>query len=352
MKVLPSRIKSYGVFSRLGGEGNKIERIIGNAAAYSPRQARVVAKEWLVQFDQGAAPKATDNGAMPPVKLLEQYLASKRPKPKTERGYRYNFQPYFKPLKSRGIQNLTTDDIVSSYASGKTHATGAERTFVVLKAVMNYALALGYMRENLAFKAALLLKRKVNLSKQQHLSDIYGDLSKIMAAFLKTPIPNAIQDWLVFCLTTGLRKQESTPVKWEQVDLVDKRVTFPANKSDRFLIVPMTVLTYDMFQSRCCAEFRDDIYVSASELAVAIKDARKALSQVRENAGITAYSHRDFRRLFANVCHELDISETKIGKLLKPCAKDSLTCRLPHGPRAVVALISHQEIMQMQRPVY
>jgi integrase len=55
---------------------------------------------------------------------------------------------------------------------------------------------------------------------------------------------------MVFCLTTGLRKQESMTVTWEQVDLVQKRVTLPTNKSDRFLIVPMVSLTYDMFQSR------------------------------------------------------------------------------------------------------
>ena len=77
---------------------------------------------------------------------------------------------------------------------------------------MNYALALRYMGENLAFKAALLVKRKVNLSKQ-HLSEIHDDLSKFIAAFLTTPISDVMQDWMVFCLTTGLRKEESKPVK-------------------------------------------------------------------------------------------------------------------------------------------
>ena len=88
LRVRPSGVKSYGVLSRLGRKGNKIERIIGNAAAYSPKKARDVAKEWLVQFDQGIDPKATDKGAMNPVQLLEQYIASKSLKPRTERDYR------------------------------------------------------------------------------------------------------------------------------------------------------------------------------------------------------------------------------------------------------------------------
>lgn len=337
LRVRPSGVKSYGVLSRLGRKGNKIERIIGDAAAYSPKKARDVAKEWLVQFDQGVDPKATDKGAIIPAQLLEQYITSKSLKPRTVRDYRYNFQHYLKPLNSRKIQNLTTDDIVRWYASGTTHATGTERTFVVLKAVLDYAFALGYISENPARKAALLVKRKVNPSKQQHLSEIYDDLSKFMNAFLTAPVSNVMRDWMVFCLTTGLRKQESMSVKWEQVDLVQKRVTLPTNKSDRFLIVPMVGLTYDMFQSRFNAEDKDDVYVFTSKPAIAIKDARKALTKVCKSAGIATYSHHDFRRLFASVCHELDISETEIGKLLN------------HAPKTVTPIYINQSLEKARK---
>ena len=337
LRVRPSGHKSYGVLSRLGRKGNKIERIIGDAAAYSPKKARDVAKEWLVQFDQGVDPKATDKGAITPAQLLEQYITSKSLKPRTVRDYRYNFQHYLKPLNARKIQNLTTDDIVRWYSSGGTHATGTERTFVVLKAVLDYAFALGYISENPARKAALLVKRKVNPSKQQHLSEIYDDLSKFMNAFLTAPVSNVMRDWMVFCLTTGLRKQESMSVKWEQVDLVQKRVTLPTNKSDRFLIVPMVGLTYDMFQSRFNAEDKDDVYVFTSKPLIAIKDARKALTKVCKSAGIATYSHHDFRRLFASVCHELDISETEIGKLLN------------HAPKTVTPIYINQSLEKARK---
>ena len=99
LRVRPSGVKSYGALSRLGRKGNRKGRIIGNAAAYSPKQAREVAKEWLVEFDQGINPKATYKGPMTPLKLLEQYIASKSIKPRTESDYRCNFQHYLKPLK-------------------------------------------------------------------------------------------------------------------------------------------------------------------------------------------------------------------------------------------------------------
>ena len=99
LRIRPSGVKSYGALSRLGRKGKKIGRLISNEAAYSPKQAREVAKEWLVQFDQGLNPKATHKGAMTPLQLLEQYIASKSLKPRTESDYRCNFQHYLKPLK-------------------------------------------------------------------------------------------------------------------------------------------------------------------------------------------------------------------------------------------------------------
>ena len=96
LRIRPSGVKSYGALSRLG---RKVGRLISNEAAYSPKQAREVAKEWLVQFDQGLNPKATHKGAMTPLQLLEQYIASKSLKPRTESDYRCNFQHYLKPLK-------------------------------------------------------------------------------------------------------------------------------------------------------------------------------------------------------------------------------------------------------------
>ena len=99
----------------------------------------------------------------------------------------------------------------------------------------------------------------------------------------------------------------------------------------------MAGLTYDMFQSRFCAGDKDDIYVFTSKPAIAIKDARKALRKVCKNAGITAYSHHDFRRLFASVCHELDISETERGKLLN------------HAPKTVTPIYINQSLEKARK---
>jgi integrase len=339
LRVLPSGVKTYGVSSRLARRGNKIQRNIGQSTAYSCKDARKKAKDWLIKLDNGTDPKHADRGFLTPVQLLEEYIKAKNLAEKTISGYRYNFNHYLKGLAKRSIQDIATEDIVSWYTAGTDHATGTERTFVTLKSVLDFAYALNYIDENPASKAALLIKRKKNPNKQLHLSNIYTQLPIFMTAFVQSDISIVMRDWMVLCLTTGLRKAESMQLKWNQVDLQQKRLTLPTNKSDRLLIVPMVGLTYDMFQTRFAHPNRDDVYVfiSKSKTNTPINDARKALKKVCDAAGIPPYSHHDFRRLFASVCAELDISETEIGKLLN------------HAPKTVTPVYINQSLETARR---
>ena len=332
LRIQPSGVKSYGVEGRLARRGNKLLRTIGSTAAYSAKEARAIARDWLVKLDEGLDPKQASKGAMNACQLLEQYIESKSLKDRTVADYRYNFNHYLKPLNRKPIGQITVDDLVRWYSAGKAHATGTERTFVVLKSVLEFAYALGYIEENPAKKAALLVRRKRNPSKQQHLSEIYEALPRFMTAFAKADISTVMRDWMVLSLTTGLRRQESMNLSWEQVDLEQKRVVLPTNKSDRFLIVPMIGLTYDLFQSRLESAERDETYVFTSKPGIPIKDARKALARVCKDAGIAPYSHHDFRRLFASMCHELGISESEIGGLLN------------HSPKTVTPVYINQSL--------
>ena len=337
LRVLPSGVKSYGISGRFNRTNKKVERIIGSAHTYTPRDAREIARDWLKKIHEGVDPKEHDRNLITPTDLLEKYILSKNLVEKTIDGYRYNFRHYLKPLHKKSIKDITTEDIVSWYGSGVSHATGTERTFVTLKSVLNYGFALGYLEVNPANKAAQLIKRKVNPSKQQHLSNIYDQLPKFMEAFITADISAVMRDWIVLSLTTGLRSQESRTIKWTQVDLDKKRVTLPTNKSDRFLIVPMIGLTYDMFQSRFNLSDRDKEYVFTSKGKNPITGARKALAKIASSADTQQYSHHDFRRLFASVCHELDISEIEIGKLLN------------HSPKTVTPIYINQSLEKARR---
>lgn len=332
LRVLPSGTKTYGIHARFNRKGGVFKRTIGSSSKYRPKEAREIAKDWFTKFDAGVDPKGVHGGELTPLELLEKYIQGQDLTARTTSGYRYNFSHYLKHLGKKPIQNITTENIVTWYAAGQQHATGTERTFVTLKTVLDYAYSLDYISENPAKKAALQVKRKANPSKQQHLSNIYDRLPSFMAAFIRVKISVAMRDWMVLSLTTGLRRQESMTLKWDQVDLVKKRITFTTNKSDRFLIVPMVGLTYDMLQSRFEDDTKDETYVFTTRPSTPINDARKALAKICDEAGILKYSHHDFRRLFASVCHELDISEAEIGKLLN------------HAPKTVTPIYINQSL--------
>ena len=339
LRVQPSGTKTFGVHARLRRRGRVLKRTIGSEQRYSPKQARVIAKDWLAKFDRGIDPKHSACSPITFIELLEQYIASKNLKPITVYGYRYNFQHYLPPLDKRSIEETSTQDLVDWYKSGSGHSTGTERTFVVVKAVLDFACAAGYLEENPAHKAALLVNRKINPSKQQHLSQIYNQLPQFMNAFINSSVSKVMRDWIVLSLTTGLRRAESFTLKWDQVDFLKKRMTFPTNKSDRFLIVPMVGLTYDMLQSRFNDKNRDQTYVFSTKPNTPVNDARKALARICMEANIPPYSHHDFRRLFASVCHEIGVSELEIGKLLN------------HSPKTVTPVYINRSI-EMAREKY
>jgi hypothetical protein len=165
-------VKSYGVEGRLARRGSKLLRTISSTAAYSAKEARAIARDWLVKLDEGLDPKQASRGAMNACQLLEQYIESKSLKDRTVADYRYNFNHYLKPLNRKPVGQITVDDLVRWCSAGKEHATGTEPTFVVLKSVLEFAYALGYIEGNPTKKAALLVRRKQNPSKQQHLSEI------------------------------------------------------------------------------------------------------------------------------------------------------------------------------------
>ena len=72
LRIQPSGVKSYGVEGRLARRGSKLLRTIGSTAAYSAKEARAIARDWLVKLDEGLDPKQASRGAMNACQLLEQ----------------------------------------------------------------------------------------------------------------------------------------------------------------------------------------------------------------------------------------------------------------------------------------
>ena len=53
LRILPSGVKSYGISGRFNRTNKKVERIIGSAHTYTPRDAREIARDWLKKIREG-----------------------------------------------------------------------------------------------------------------------------------------------------------------------------------------------------------------------------------------------------------------------------------------------------------
>ena len=339
VRVKPSGKKTFGVQARLNGNGSTLQRTIGDTARYSVTQAREIAKKWLVSISTGTDPKHEAIGKISLVQLLDRYISARALAPRTEADYQYNFKHYLKGLSSKSISAISTEDILSWYNSGRNHPIGTDRTFATISSTLKWAVAAGYIKSNPAEKVSLLIKRPSSTTSHQKLRTLFNNLPKFMDSFIEAEISTVMRDWIVLSISTGLRREESMTLTWQQIDFEQKVVIIEQNKSQRPLVIPMTGLTYDMFQSRFQDPQRDSRYVFFSKPGIAIKDARKALKKICASAGIMPINHHDLRRLFASICDELNLS------------KDEISTFLNHATKSVTDTYVHRSI-ENRRPKY
>ena len=322
LRVKPTGVKSFGVQARLQGKGRPIQRIIGTKDRFTLQEARLKAKEWLQLISDGKDPKETSHDKVTPMDLLNRYISHKSLEPTTIKGYLFNFEKYLNKYKDKPCNEISSEMLISWYDKEKElYPISIERTFVTLKTVMRFGKTLKLIDEDPTEITAQVVQRPKEVKKVQRLRRIYNDLDKFIGGFLTAEISEVMRDWMVLVLTTGMRKAESMTITWDQVDMNEKILVIPKNKAKRFLIIPMVGLTYDMFQKRKNDPKKDQTYVFNSSIGKPINDPRKALERICKESQIETYAPHDLRRVFASVCHELNISEDEIGQLLNHSSK-------------------------------
>ena len=110
----------------------------------------------------------------------------------------------------------------------------------------------------------------------------------------------AMRDWLVFLILTGLRRNEAANLKWETVDLRARMFTIPLTKNREPHTLPTSDYLQEMLKRRHEAGGRSD-YVFPGEKA-GIAEPKKPIAAVvaasgREVLGTHVTAHiRDHRR--------------------------------------------------------
>ena len=133
---------------------------------------------------------------------------------------------------------------------------------------------------------------------------------------------DAVRDFLVFLLLTGLRRNEAATLKWVHVDLKAKMFTIPTTKNREPHTMPLSDYLHDMLKrrrsergKRRCAD-----YVFPGDTGP-LGEPKKQIAKVVTAAGVPFSSHT-LRRTFGTIAESLDIPYLALKRLLNHKVND------------------------------
>ena len=122
-------------------------------------------------------------------------------------------------------------------------------------------------------------------------------------------LPNPIhRDYLLLILFTGLRKREAASLCWHDIDLTERIIRIPAErtKANRRLDLPMSDYLYDLLVARRAIGLDGANVFPAYSKSGHLEEPRFSLDAIEDATEIKVTVH-DLRRTFITVAESCDI---------------------------------------------
>lgn len=300
-------------------------------------QARVEAQKLLGNIARGVMPKddASRNriGAITLHEAFKDYLKAKSLKPKTTQDYENVINTHLSAIKNlllAEIKRSTVSDIYENLS--KKSPALANLCMRVLRAVFNFAKAkyrlsndepvfienpVSIISETKSWKK---VKRRTRHITEQELSVWYKALINIPEN-KKTNIA-VTQDYLLFVLFTGLRRNEALSLPWKQVSFRNKTITILNTKNHEDHTLPLPKFLEELLKRRHKENISGSPHVFPSlDNSSHLKEIKTVIATVKKNSGITFSTH-DLRRTFITIAESLDIPFLALKRLLNHKEKD------------------------------
>ncbi|MER8941261.1 integrase family protein [Mesorhizobium sp. M0915] len=252
--VVGAKNKTFVVQRDVNGKSRRVA--IGRHGDITLDQARKKAEQLMGQMRGGVDPTGERRAAAAnnmtlrdSLEKYERYLAAKERSPKTGAEYRANLQRYCKDWLDRPMVEITRDS-----ANARHHLIGAKNGKHAANATMR-ALRAIWRRVGKQYPA-LDVPPTVNVDfYPEHARTAvipYAQLPDWWAGVhsIKNPIRRDLYIWFLF---TGTRREESSSLRWSQVDLDAGTVHFPRTKTDPFTL-PLSDFLIDLLRGRRACE--------------------------------------------------------------------------------------------------
>jgi len=162
-------------------------------------------------------------------------------------------------------------------------------------------------------RARYRINRRVTLIKHYDLAAWYEAVMNLKNDSV-APNREAVRDFLLLVLFTGLRRSEAAKLRWSRVDFRDRTLTVVDTKNRTDHTLPLTSFLYELLEERKAKATTP--FVFANELGLGgLTDPKKQIRNVVLESGVNFTVH-DLRRTFITIAESLDISAYALKRLL------------------------------------
>lgn len=327
LRVTPGG-KTFIVQGRVGGRVVRYK--IGSHNAWSCQRAEKEAKRILGLMAQGINPNAQKVAQrIAHVTLgdvFSRYKQDKKLRLTTIKIYEGSIRRCLEDWRNRPITEITKDMVLQRHqqiscangphGKGEAHANQVMR---FLRALINYAAdtyeidGKPIVTENPVKRLTQLrawnrVRRRQDVIRPHELRDWYQ-------AVLTLP-SKTMQDYLILCLFTGLRRTEAAKLQWCNVDLKAKSLRIPPEdaKNHEEHMLPLPDLIHEILSSR--TKVPNNPYVFAGDRpGCPIVESKWSVAKVAERSGVKFTLHT-LRRTFETTAESLDVSHYALKRLL------------------------------------
>jgi integrase len=317
-----TEIKSFVVKGNMNGRSHR--NTIGRVGEMKLEEARAKARDMRASFRSGVNPRAAQASGMTLRQAMDARLAARAAslKPRTIDSYRKEITRHLGDWLDIAVKDITTEMCAVKHKSiaAKIAAEGKYDGHATANRVMT---SFGVMYNYTAKRNGGMPQNPVTLVREDQWYDIEprdGELKiSKYAAFYKAimELQSAVaRDYLILITFTGLRRREAASLEWGQVDLAEKTLVIPPQKTKngKKLTLPLTDVVFNMLSARQAMGMTRYVFPAVGRAGY-IQEPKFHLQQIAKKTGIKVTIH-DLRRSYARVVESCDPSVITLAALL------------------------------------
>jgi integrase len=315
--------KSYVV---LKWNGKTMKRVTIGKYPESVTEARLTARDKVTDINNGIDPTAEkrkkDAEKTTLSECLEQYLSSRSLKPNTIKDYRYKVNHDLAEWANMPIVKITESMVMKKQKQlTQTGTTVANASMRVLRAVMNYAFAVGMIE---ASPVGVLSRARVWHKNKRRSRIILAEQLQAWHEAVEALPNQKAKVYFLMLLYMGFRSSEALTLEWSNVNMKDKTMTAldTKNHSDHTLPIPKALLPHIKGLHEHTGKHKWVFTGEDTDKHMTVP--KKQIATIVKATGIEFSSH-DLRRTFATIGEAVGVPLSMIKRMMNHVTTEDIT---------------------------